>query len=100
MHLNPRPTQLFSAAHDRELGVTRLEFGKDSALGGSQAGQYCWLAMEGVDCEWHPFTISSAPASPTVTFHIKGMGEGTFTNKLSKGPYSIGEKKQCTNRIA
>ena len=55
-----RPARLLSAAHDRELGVTRLEFAEDSVLASRRAGQYCWLALDGETCEWHPFTGRSS----------------------------------------
>ena len=86
------PARLLSAAHDRELGVTRLEFAEDSVpAGGRRAGQYCWLALDGEACEWHPFTVSSSPASGTVTFHISEAGEGAFTNRLARAVLGRGE---------
>jgi len=64
-----------------------------------QAGQYCFLRIPELSMkENHPFSISSSPfflkdaavdltgsGSPTqISFHIKDMGTGTFTNKLNR----------------
>jgi predicted ferric reductase len=49
------------------------------------AGQYCFLNFPQISgLRWHPFTISSGPnTTNTLTFHMKDMGAGTFTNKLA-----------------
>ena len=40
-----------------------------------QAGQYAQLRVPSLSrLEWHPFTISSAPADPFLMFHIKARG--------------------------
>lgn len=45
-------------------------------------GQYCFVNVANISLlEWHPFTISSASASE-ISFHIKDMGENTFTQRL------------------
>jgi len=47
-------------------------------------GQYCFANIAEVSLlEWHPFTISSGE-SGTVSFHIKDMGPGSFTDRLCK----------------
>ena len=47
------------------------------------AGQYVYLHVPSLShWQWHPFSISSAPASGTLTLHIKNMGEKTFTGRL------------------
>jgi ferredoxin-NADP reductase len=53
------------------------------------AGQFAWLFVPGVSkLSWHPFTISSPPSvaesNGLVTFHIKAMGPGTWTQKLAQ----------------
>jgi NAD(P)H-flavin reductase len=48
------------------------------------AGQYAFVNIPAVsELQWHPFTISSAPSAPEVSFHIKDMGEGTWTGQLA-----------------
>ena len=45
--------------------------------------------------EWHPFSIAAAPSSGKITFCIKAMGPGTFTQRLHdhvEGLKSKGEK--------
>ena len=49
------------------------------------AGQYMFLHIPVIsNFQWHPFSISSAPSSQLLTFHIKDMGSGTFTNHLAQ----------------
>lgn len=44
------------------------------------AGQYAFLCVPSLSkLQWHPFTISSAPHEPFVTFHIKVLGDWTKT---------------------
>ncbi|OWZ23185.1 Ferric reductase [Phytophthora megakarya] len=46
-----------------------------------EAGQYVFLCVPTIsNLQWHPFTISSSPHEPMVTFHIKMLGD--WTNKL------------------
>lgn len=46
------------------------------------AGQYCFINCPFLSThEWHPFTISSAPHEPHVTFHIRCVGD--WTNSLA-----------------
>lgn len=55
------------------------------ASGGHTAGQYAWLHIPAVSqTAWHPFTISSAPCASqqAFTFHIKAMGDKTWTDDL------------------
>ena len=48
------------------------------------AGQYAFVNIPAVsELQWHPFTISSAPSAPEVSFHMKDMGEGTWTGALA-----------------
>ncbi|KAH7487813.1 hypothetical protein KRP22_013496 [Phytophthora ramorum] len=46
-----------------------------------EAGQYVFLCVPTLsNLQWHPFTISSSPHEPMVTFHIKALGD--WTHKL------------------
>ncbi|GAB9477489.1 hypothetical protein Gpo141_00014572, partial [Globisporangium polare] len=46
-----------------------------------EAGQFAFLCVPGISwLEWHPFSISSAPHEPFVTFHIRALGD--WTKKL------------------
>lgn len=48
-----------------------------------RAGQYAWINIPALsEYEWHPFTIASAPSVSPATFHIKSMGDDTFTGRL------------------
>ncbi|KAK9808631.1 hypothetical protein WJX72_000879 [[Myrmecia] bisecta] len=41
-------------------------------------GQYCFLMMPGLSrMQWHPFSITSAPSDPYVSFHIRAAGDWT-----------------------
>lgn len=69
--------------------VTRLEVKPRNASPGAaalnfKAGQYCFLNVPAISSlEWHPFSISSAPGRSSFTFHIKNMGDETWTGKLA-----------------
>ncbi|KAF1325611.1 Ferric reductase, partial [Globisporangium splendens] len=46
-----------------------------------EAGQHAFLCVPAISLwEWHPFTISSAPHEPMVTFHVRVLGD--WTTKL------------------
>jgi len=50
-----------------------------------RAGQYAFVNIPSITpLEWHPFTISSSPGDPHVTFHIKNMGKNTWTARLAR----------------
>merc|ERR1711871_531276 len=50
-----------------------------------ESGQYVRINCPFIaPLEWHPFTISSAPESGTLTLHIKVTRPGGFTGKLKK----------------
>lgn len=61
-------------------------------------GCYYFLQCPQID-KWadHPFSISSSPAANTseITFHIKAMAPGTWTNKLAQ----FASEMQNNNRI-
>ena len=43
-----------------------------------EAGQYCFLNIQGVSMhEFHPFSLSSAPGESYTTFHIRSLGNWT-----------------------
>lgn len=62
--------------------VVRIQFPRVRADTGEaftfEAGQYAFLCVPSLSkLQWHPFTISSAPHEPLVTFHIKSAGDWT-----------------------
>ena len=65
------------------------ELSRLSIIRQHEPGQYVYINIPAISVlEWHPFTLSSAPAdaagSSSVgasTLHIKGMGAGTFTQR-------------------
>lgn len=65
--------------------VLILEFDKFSAFpSGYKEGQYVFINCPHLsNGEWHPFTISSAPQSPTCTLHIRIQSPGSWTRKLA-----------------
>eukprot|EP00055_Hartaetosiga_balthica_P005449 m.15995 g.15995 ORF g.15995 m.15995 type:complete len:794 (-) comp4555_c0_seq1:259-2640(-) len=64
-----------------KAGVTMLAVEKQGFK--FYPGQYAWVCVPAIsEYDWHPFTISSPPSAGQITFHIKDMGPGKFTNKL------------------
>ena len=58
-------------------GVTRLELEPPRGFSWSP-GDYAFLRIPGIaKHEWHPFTISSAPESGALTFHVRSLGNWT-----------------------
>jgi predicted ferric reductase len=44
-----------------------------------ESGQYVFLCVPAISSlQWHPFTISSSPHEPMVSFHIKALGDWTL----------------------
>eukprot|EP00043_Microstomoeca_roanoka_P001253 m.31779 g.31779 ORF g.31779 m.31779 type:complete len:810 (-) comp10719_c0_seq1:453-2882(-) len=75
------PAVIQSITTNKQLGVTTIHFSKSHFK--YYAGQYAWISVPCIShMEWHPFTISSAPSSDKLTFHIKDMGPDTFTSKV------------------
>jgi NAD(P)H-flavin reductase len=75
-------------------GVTKVSFACCPPFH-FRPGQYCFVNVPAISVlEWHPFTLSSAPADAHTTVHIKEMGEGTFTAKLNKLAANV-EKQQA-----
>lgn len=61
--------------------VVRVEVEKKGMV--AEAGQFCWINIPEISkFQWHPYTMSSAPCDNTITFHIKGMGEGSWSQHL------------------
>ena len=55
-------------------GVTRLAIARPTGFAFAP-GDYAFLRIPSVaKREWHPFTISSAPERPELTFHIRSLG--------------------------
>jgi len=64
-------------------GLNTFPFIRPASKLGHVAGQYAFINVPAISVhEWHPFTISSAPADAVTTHHIKGMGKGSFTEDL------------------
>jgi predicted ferric reductase len=60
-------------------GVTRLELARPAGFAFG-AGDYVFLRIPGIaKHEWHPFTISSAPEQPNLSFHVRSLGNWTST---------------------
>ena len=58
-------------------GVTRLELEPPRGFSWSP-GDYAFLRIPAIaKHEWHPFTISSAPESGALTFHVRSLGNWT-----------------------
>ncbi|HEX7600009.1 MAG TPA: ferric reductase-like transmembrane domain-containing protein, partial [Polyangiaceae bacterium] len=58
-------------------GVTRLELQKPEGFTYG-AGDYVFLRIPAIARhEWHPFTLSSAPEAPTLTVHVRSLGNWT-----------------------
>ena len=58
--------------------VVRLSLPKCLEYSG---GQYCFVCVPELSLfQWHPFSISSAPHEPQVTFHVRALGD--WTQKL------------------
>ena len=58
-------------------GVTRLEIARPPGFA-QRAGDYLYLRIPAIAAhEWHPFTISSAPESGSLTLHVRSLGNWT-----------------------
>jgi predicted ferric reductase/Ca2+-binding EF-hand superfamily protein len=65
------------AAHALRSGVSRLEIRRPPGFEFSP-GDYVFLRIPSIArFEWHPFTISSAPESPSLTVHVRTLGNWT-----------------------
>ena len=58
-------------------------------------GQYVFIKAPIISLyQWHPFTISSAPDSDTMTLHIRNMGDGSWTDRLQQFFIALSPKKK------
>jgi len=90
--IHPR---LLEASHSH--GITKLVFEKDGSMK-YEAGQYAFVNIPSVSpFQWHPFSFSSAPSSNTITFHIKDMGQSTWTNQLAMQVQHMNSKRVYTD---
>jgi NADPH oxidase len=63
--------------------VISLLLEKSGALENYVEGQYAYICCPSISSlQWHPFTISSAPKEPYVSFHIRVQGKGSWTFRL------------------
>ena len=71
------PSSAAVATWPLRSGVTRIEVAKPPGFT-FNAGDYVFLRIPAIARhEWHPFTISSAPEQPTLTFHVRSLGNWT-----------------------
>jgi ferric-chelate reductase len=87
------PTSLFSS---KTFGdITHLEIVKNTMS--FSAGQYAYLWIPEVSLiQAHPFSMSSLPSSPTISFNIRNMGKGTWTGKLHE---LVSQNKEISVRM-
>ncbi|KAJ3411720.1 Dual oxidase 1 [Chytridiales sp. JEL 0842] len=79
-------------------GVTRLVLLKPFGFSYTP-GQWCRIAVPDITTkEFHPFTISSAPSMPVVTFHILALGD--WTSRLRELTLSIKNKAAAPQVLA
>jgi hypothetical protein len=68
-------------------------------------GQFAFVHIPAVDAlQWHPFTISSAPADAegSITFHVQDQGRGTWTRALAELAHAhaateCGQLRSCSS---
>ena len=64
---------------------SQVSVSADAGLFSYFPGQFAFLQFPTVSTlQWHPFTISSAPSSDRITFHIKNTGPKAFTGQLAE----------------
>ncbi|EGZ08259.1 hypothetical protein PHYSODRAFT_527207 [Phytophthora sojae] len=64
-----------SVVSNKRMGV----IARDQVTVTSLPGNYVFLCVLSISkLQWHPFTISSSPHEPMVTFHIKALGDWTY----------------------
>ena len=82
-YLSKECTVLGLTCMSNDVLVLRVDADSGPFRHGYKVGQYCFLKCPHASGrEWHPFTISSAPESDVVTFHIRVMGADSWTWRL------------------
>jgi predicted ferric reductase/Ca2+-binding EF-hand superfamily protein len=72
-----RPASRVVSTYPLRSGVTRLEIERPPGFTFG-AGDYVFLRIPAcAKHEWHPFTISSAPEQPNLSFHVRSLGNWT-----------------------
>jgi NADPH oxidase len=74
-------------------GVTRIEFPRNDWRYG--AGQYVFICLPSLGPQFHPFSLSSSPHTPTVMLHVRALG-GWTQNLWDLPPSGIGSTATCT----
>jgi predicted ferric reductase len=71
-------------ARRRDPAYQQIERGGDGNKFACEPGQFCYVNIGTISrFEWHPFTVScKVGVGENATFHIKNMGDGTWTHKL------------------
>jgi len=71
-----RPSPVVAIEAHRS-GVTRLEIARPKGFD-FDPGDFAFLRIPSVaKREWHPFTVSSGPERPNLTFHVRSLGNWT-----------------------
>jgi len=77
-----RETSLSSAsvlnAEIKSGGIVHLQLAKPPGWKHMQSGMYSFLNIPQISCiEWHPFTLTSTPDDPYISFHFAPVGDWT-----------------------
>jgi predicted ferric reductase len=71
------PAAAIDSSRPLRSGVTRLAIARPPGFRFGP-GDYAFLCVPAIARhEWHPFTISSAPERPELTFHVRSLGNWT-----------------------
>jgi predicted ferric reductase/Ca2+-binding EF-hand superfamily protein len=74
-----RPASQIAQVYPLRSAVTRIELPRPPGFT-FQAGDFAFVRIPAIaKHEWHPFTISSAPEAPSITFHVRSLGNWTST---------------------
>jgi predicted ferric reductase/Ca2+-binding EF-hand superfamily protein len=72
-----RPASRVASAMPLRSGVTQLEIERPPGFD-FNPGDYVFLRIPAIARhEWHPFTVSSAPEAPSLSFHVRSLGNWT-----------------------
>eukprot|EP01125_Pyxidicula_operculata_P012328 TRINITY_DN4046_c0_g1_i1.p1 TRINITY_DN4046_c0_g1~~TRINITY_DN4046_c0_g1_i1.p1 ORF type:complete len:555 (-),score=34.34 TRINITY_DN4046_c0_g1_i1:138-1802(-) len=77
------PSKIVALSSETE-GITLVKVMKKNFQ--FSPGQYCFVCVPKLSLlQWHPFSISSSPANPEIiSFHIKEMGENSWSHRLAQ----------------